>query len=431
MLSESQERMLLIVKPEGLDRVRAVVEKWSLHVAAIGRITDDGTVRVRDGGEIVAEVPAPLFTDECPTYVRPAAEAPSIRAARETDLEMVPDVAPADVGRVLLDLLGSPNVGSRRPIFARYDHTILTNTVVPPGEADAAVLRIKGTDRAIAVAIDCNSRCCFLDPELGGRHAVTEATRNVSCVGATPLAITNCLNFGSPEKPAGYYQLERAVAGMAAACEALGVPVVSGNVSLYNETAAAAVMPTPTVGAVGVIEHTARHATMRWRSGDVVLIIGGQLPAIGGTEYLSVCRGMTAGHPPQLDLDLERRVQELVRTVVAAGLVRTAHDCAEGGLAVALAEMAILSGIGVAVSSAPPGEHGRTDEAWFGEAPSRIVIACGADAVAEIERRAQALDVPIARLGTSGGDQIALGEAMPVPLDLAWSRYEAALINLS
>jgi phosphoribosylformylglycinamidine (FGAM) synthase-like enzyme len=303
--------------------------------------------------------------------------------------------------------------------------------VVPPGEADAAVLRIKGTDRAIATAIDCNSRYCYLDPELGGRHAVAEATRNVSCVGATPLAITNCLNFGSPEKPAGYYQLDRAVAGMAAACVALGVPVVSGNVSLYNETAAAPVMPTPTVGAVGVIEHTARHATMHCRPGDIVLLVGDRAPTIGASEYLSACHGMTAGHPPELDLTLELRVQNFVRSVISEGILRTAHDCSEGGLAVALAEMAIVSGIGLAVLSSPPGANGRVDEAWFGEAPSRIVIACDAAVVPDVERRAKTLDVSITCLGTVGGNEITLGEAAPVPLVAARTRYESALVNLS
>ncbi|MEA2531121.1 MAG: phosphoribosylformylglycinamidine synthase subunit PurL, partial [Thermomicrobiales bacterium] len=393
MLSESQERMLLVVRPDGLERVRSVVEKWWLHAAAIGQITDDGMVRIRDGDEVVAEVPGPLFTDECPTYVRPAAESPAVRSARETDLSKISDICPEEIPQVLLDLLGSPNIGSRRPVFERYDHTILTNTVVPPGQADAAVLRIKGTERAIATAIDCNSRYCFLDPELGGMHAVAEATRNVSCVGATPLAITNCLNFGSPEKPAGYYQLDRAVSGMAAACTVLGVPVVSGNVSLYNETADAAVMPTPTVGAVGLIERADRHATMHWAAGDTVILLGSQTATIGGSEYLAVHHGMTAGRPPALDLDLERRVQELVRSSIADGVIRTAHDCSEGGLAVALAEMAIVSNVGVEVSSPPIGTDQRIDDVWFGEAASRIVITCDSDTLPEIGRRAEALQV--------------------------------------
>jgi phosphoribosylformylglycinamidine synthase len=431
MLSESQERMLLVVLPDGLERVRSVVEKWSLHAAAIGRITDDGMVRIRDGDQVVAEVPAPLFTDECPTYVRPAAESPAVRSARETDLSKISDICPEELPQVLLDLLGSPNIGSRRPVFERYDHTILTNTVVPPGQADAAVLRIKGTEHAIAAAIDCNSRYCFLDPELGGMHAVAEATRNVSCVGATPLAITNCLNFGSPEKPAGYYQLDRAVSGMAAACTVLGVPVVSGNVSLYNETADAAVMPTPTVGAVGLIERADRHATMHWAAGDTVILLGSQTATIGGSEYLAVHHGMTAGRPPALDLDLERRVQELVRSSIADGVIRTAHDCSEGGLAVALAEMAIVSSVGVEVSSLPIGTDQRIDDVWFGEAASRIVITCDSVTLPEIGRRAEALQVPLVRLGIVGGDDIAFGGAARLPLELARVRYEGALENLS
>ncbi|MEA2515618.1 MAG: phosphoribosylformylglycinamidine synthase subunit PurL [Thermomicrobiales bacterium] len=431
MLSESQERMLLVVRPDGLERVRSVVEKWSLHAAAIGWITDDGMVRIRDGDQVVAEVPAPLFTDECPTYVRPAAESPAVRSARETDLSKISDICPEEIPQVLLDLLGSPNIGSRRPVFERYDHTILTNTVVPPGQADAAVLRIKGTERAIATAIDCNSRYCFLDPELGGMHAVAEATRNVSCVGATPLAITNCLNFGSPEKPAGYYQLDRAVSGMAAACTVLGVPVVSGNVSLYNETADAAVMPTPTVGAVGLIERADRHATMHWAAGDTVILLGSQTATIGGSEYLAVHHGMTAGRPPALDLDLERRVQELVRSSIADGVIRTAHDCSEGGLAVALAEMAIVSNVGVEVPSLPIGTDQRIDDVWFGEAASRIVITCDSDTLPEIGPRAEALQVPLVRLGIVGGSDIAFGGAARLPLAVVRARYEGALDYLS
>jgi phosphoribosylformylglycinamidine synthase len=431
MLSESQERMLLVVRPEGLVRVREIVERWSLHAAAIGRITEDGLVRVRDGADVVVEVPAQFFTEECPTYLRPAAEAPVVRAARETDLSTIPDIVPGQIGEVLLDLLGSPNIGSRRPIFEQYDHTILTNTVVPPGEADAAVLRIKGTDRAIAVAIDCNSRYCYLDPELGGMHAVAEATRNVSCVGAMPLAITNCLNFGSPEKPAGYFQLDRAVTGMATACAALGVPVVSGNVSLYNETNQAAVMPTPTVGAVGLIAQTARHATMRWRTGELVFLAGGLRPTLGGSEYLAVRHGLTAGRPPVIDLDLERRVQQFVRCAIADGVIETAHDCSEGGLTVALAEMAIVSGVGVVVREAPEGEGRRNDASWFGEGASRIVVACDAAARTELERRGQALGVPLTILGEAGGDEITLGGVAPLPLPVARARYVGALANLS
>ncbi len=434
MLSESQERMLLVVKPEGVERVREIVGRWLLQASAIGRVTDDGVVRVRDGTVVVAEVPARVLTDGCPTYVRDAVESPEARAARERDLSAVPDVlsgsGEGSVAEVLLRLLQSPNLGSRRPVYERYDHTILTNTVVAPGDGDAAVLRLKGTSRAIAAAIDCNSRYCALDPELGARHAVAEATRNVSCVGGRPLAITNCLNFGNPEKPAGYYQLERAVAGMAAACRALGVPVVSGNVSLYNEAGDAAVMPTPTVGAVGVIDDVARRATMAWRAGDRIVLIGGGVPTIGGSEYLATVRGILGGRLPVLDLARERRVQELVRAAIADGLVRTAHDCSSGGLAVALAEMAIASRIGVTVADAAiSGEGQRLDESWFGEASARIIVAVEDAALAELWVRCDSgSGVPMVVLGQAGGDTITLDGVARVALAEACARYESALI---
>jgi phosphoribosylformylglycinamidine synthase len=431
MLSESQERMLLVVRPEGVESVLKIVAKWSLHGAAIGRITGDGMVRVRDGDAVVAEVPAPLFTDECPSYIRPAAESEAVRTLRARDPLANHDISPEMVGEVTLQLLRSPNIGSRRPIYERYDHTILTNTVVPPGMADAAVLRIKGTDRAIAAAIDCNSRYCYLDPQLGGALAVAEATRNVSCVGAMPLAITNCLNFGNPEKPNSYYQLDRAVSGMAEACAALGVPVVSGNVSLYNETADAAVMPTPTVGAVGLIESSARHATMRWQDGDAVLLIGSETAKLGASEYLAHVHGTIAGRPPRLNLELERRVQELVRSAIADGIVRTAHDCADGGLAIALAEMAIVSDLGVSISADFAVGANRIDAVWFGETASRVIVACVPEAARRVADRARASDVPVTEIGVVGGRELVLGPAARLDLQRARDVYEQALGELS
>ena len=432
MLSESQERMLLVVKPEGVERVQRVVEKWSLQAAAIGKITGDGMVRVRDGEQVVAEVPARFFTDECPTYLRPAAESPAIRAARERDLSGLPDVQPDQVPDVLLRLLRSPNIGSRRPVYERYDHTILTNTVVPPGAADAAGLRIKGTQRGIAVAIDCNSRYCYLDPELGAMHAVAEATRNVACVGGRPLAITNCLNFGNPEKPAGAYQLERAVTGMASACRALGIPVVSGNVSLYNETGEVAVMPTPMVGAVGVLDDVRRHVTQRWQSGQVVYLLGDGAPSLGGSEYLAVVHGLTAGRPPALDLDAERSLQETVRRGIEEGVIAAAHDCSAGGLAVMLAEMAIASGIGfVLLEEGEPAESGRLDVAWFGEAGSRIVVACAAENAGRLESLCAEAGIACRRLGRADGETIDLRRFGSVTVADARDAYESALLNLS
>ncbi len=374
MLSESQERMLLVVLPEGVDRVVETVNRWSLHAAAIGHVTDDGFVRVLDGGEIVCEVPGPYFTDECPTYIREAIESPIIVEARERSIDF-PDLKREQIADTLIALVGSPNIGSRRPVFEQYDNTIGTNTVVAPGAGDAAVLRLRGSKRGIATSIDCNSRYCWLDPELGAMHAVAEAARNVVCTGAKPLAMTNCLNFGNPQKPAGYYQLDRAVTGMGAACVALNIPVVSGNVSLYNETSASAVMPTPMVGVVGAMEDVTRHVSMQAKPGDrLFLLSAGNAPVLGGSSYLAEIHGITAGRPPALDLGAELAVQEAALKLIGDCLVSAAHDCSDGGLAVAVAEMAIASDCGVIVNPDTI-VSGRLDEGWFGEAPSRILLA--------------------------------------------------------
>jgi phosphoribosylformylglycinamidine synthase len=428
MLSESQERMVLVARPEHVAAIEQVLERWSLHATVIGQITDDGRVRVLEHGEVLADVPAALYTDHCPTYEPPASESPAIAAARAGFPRALPDIAPDAVGDVLLKLLNSPNVGSRRRVYEQYDSTILTNTVVGPGQADAAVLRIKGTAKGIATAIDCNPRLCWLDPFEGARLAVAEATRNVSITGARPLGLTNCLNFGNPEKPAGAWQLKRAVEGMAAASTALGVPVVSGNVSLYNETAAAPIMPSPAIGCVGVLDDVSRHATQVWRDGDTVFLLGTGTPSLGGSEYLATVHGEVVGSPAMLDDDAERAVQELVRSLIVAGVVRTAHDCGLGGLAVALAEMAITSGAGF--RDAPdlaPESASRIDEFWFGEAPSRVIVAVPPTRVEDIERAARARGVPSRRLGIAGDESFALSGTEPIPLQVLTHSWDSAL----
>ena len=432
MLSESQERMLLVVRPEGLAGVRAIVERYGLHASAIGRVTGDGLVRVRDGVEVVAEVPAMLFTDACPTYQPEAREDPGIVRRRTAPLDDIPDLTDGDAGRrVLLDLLGSPNGCSRRAIWERYDHTIMTGTVVAPGAGDAAVLRLRGSARGVAIAIDCNSRYCSLDPELGARHAVAEAARNVSCVGGRPLAVTNCLNFGNPQRPARAFQLREAVRGLAAACRGLDLPVVSGNVSLYNETAASAVMPTPTVGVVGVLDDATRHATMVWRSGDEILLVGGDRPSLGASEYLARIHGRTEGSPPALDLDREAGIQRVVRDAIAAAALRTAHDCAEGGLAVALAELGLASGVGATIDGEPPaGATNRLDERWFGETPSRILAAGDASAIAGLAERCRAEGIAAFRLGSARGDRLAIDGLGEWDLDELRAVHERGLAPL-
>ncbi|CAN5664164.1 phosphoribosylformylglycinamidine synthase subunit PurL [soil metagenome] len=428
MLSESQERMLLVVRPDGVDEVNDVVRRWSLHSSVVGTITDDGLVRIKDGDVVTAEVPARFFTDKCPTYIRDSSENPAVRQMRETSQEKLPDLSIDDAPNALLQILSSHNVCSRRPVFERYDHTILTNSVVAPGEADAAVLRIKGTSLGIASAIDCNSRYCFLDPYLGAMHAVAEATRNVSCVGAAPLAITNCLNFGNPEKPAGYFQLEKAVSGIGAACEALAVPVVSGNVSLYNETSDSPVMPTPTIGVVGLLEDVERRATMAYAPGMTVMLLGSSSPTLGGSEFLSVIHELTAGTPPPLDLAAEASVQSLVRQLVASSVTSCAHDVSIGGIAVAIAEMAIISRMGASVELPVSGDQSnRVDVEWFGEAGSLILVAVDKDQVQAVAKMATAAGVKCQVLGHTGGDLLTIRGASPLSVQALSQSFENGL----
>jgi len=426
MLSESQERMLLVVKPEGVERVRETVERWLLKSAEIGLVTDTGNVVIREGESTVCDVPASLFTNKCPTYIREAIEEDAIVEARERSLDSLTDLQAGTVAQVTLHLLGSPNVGSRRPVFQRYDSTIMTNTVVGPGASDAAVVRIKGRQTGLAISLDCNSRYCYLDPYAGAQLAVAESLRNVSCVGGRPLAITNCLNFRNPEKPAGYFQLRQAVAGMADACRALNVVVVSGNASLYNETATSAIFPTPTIGCVGIVDDVSEHATMIWESGDDIVLLGGGQPTVGGSEYLAYVEGQTAGEPPALDLALELDVQRLTRELIADGMVRTAHDVSLGGLAVALAEMAILSDAGFRLNVAG---SNRRDVFWFGERTSTILVAVPAGMVSVIQERAKSSGVPAQAIGTVKGASLLFGTGDGLSLSMARDRYESALLQ--
>lgn len=417
MMSESQERMLLVVTPDAATKVNDIVRKWSLHSAVIGTVTADGMVRILDDGEVVAEIPAEFYTEACPTYVREAAESPDIVAARVTDPRRHSDLTETEIGGILLNLLASPNIGSRRAVYEQYDHTIQTNTVVPPGAGDAAVLRIKGTLRGIASAINCNPRYCYLDPYLGAQHALAEASRNVSCAGATPRGATNCLNFGNPQKPGGYFQLDRAVSGLADACRALDVPMVGGNVSLYNETASAPIKPNPAVGVVGVLDDVTRHATMRWDSGKELYSIGRGVPSLGGSEYLSLRFDEVTGNPPVLDLDLEARVQRATRQLITSSISSTAHDVSLGGIAVALSKMALASDCGATIDSTGILERSnRLDEAWFGETASEIVVAIDASDFDRFESIMSENGVPFRRIGETGGAGLDLG---PASLDLS------------
>jgi len=432
MLSESQERMLVVVRPDGLDAVRAIFEHYDLQCAVIGVVTDDGLVRVRDGDKVVAEVPTTLFTDECPTYVREGIESTKIAELRARDVLAVPDLAEhghLTASAALLRLLGSPNIGSREPVTRTYDSTIMTNTVVPPRVGDAAVIRVKGTTIGLAIKTDCNPRYVYLDPYLGGAHAVAEAARNVSCVGAEPVAVTDCLNFGNPERPEIYYQLSRAIDGMSDACRALGVPVVSGNVSLYNESGSEAILPTPTVGVVGRLADVRRHVGMAFVEGGGVYLVGALQATLGGSEYLALIHGQVAGAPPSLDLELEAAVQRAVRDAIAQGLAAAAHDTSEGGLAVALAESCIAGKIGgrFDVSAVLAANGGRRDVALFGEAASRVLLQAPPGGEAALEAHLQERGVPFQRLGTAGGDGFEIEGHLALPLAEVVRAWRGAL----
>ena len=406
MLSESQERMLVVARRGSERRVREVFEKWDLDAVAIGRVTDDGVLRVLDHGRVVAEVPARALADGAPAYRRSMAPPEESGDGRQLDLSTVP--LPEDYSRTLLDLLRSPNIACKEGIWERYDHMLFLNTVIPPG-SDAIVLRLPGGKRAIALSTDGNGRYCAMNPYRGAMIAVAEAARNVVCAGGKPLAITNCLNFGSPERSTVMWQFAEAVRGIGDACRAMETPVTGGNVSLYNETSGTAIFPTPIVGMVGLVDDVA-HATGQWfrTEGDLVAMLGETLEELGASEYLAVRFGLVRGGPPSLDLARERAVQDACLEAIRLGIARSAHDCSDGGLAVALAEGCMAgdgSSIGVDVEL-----HGtiRQDALLFGESQSRILLSLKASDWPTLQKIAASHGVPLERLGTVGGTRFRL-----------------------
>ncbi|HWP34138.1 MAG TPA: phosphoribosylformylglycinamidine synthase subunit PurL [Thermodesulfobacteriota bacterium] len=428
MLSESQERMLLVARAGREEEVARVFAKWDLEAVVVGRVTGDGRLRVRAGGRVVADVPVAALTSEAPVYRRPAAE-PRDRAARlALDLARYPTPDPQAWNGILERLLTSPGLCSREWVWRQYDWLVLTNTVVGPG-SDAAVLRVKGTDRMLAIAVDGSGRYTGLDPYSGGALAVAEATRNVACAGARPLALTDCLNFGSPERPEIMWQFEQAIAGMADAARALGTPFVSGNVSFYNETAGVAIDPTPVVAAVGLLEGGQRPLTQAFRrAGDLVVVLGATGEDLGGSEYLKVIHGVVAGRPPALDLEAEVRLQRLLVAAAAEGCLASAHDCAEGGLLVALAEATFGGrgqpplGAAVDLTELPlvGGRPVRPEARLVGETPSRVVASVPPERLPRLAALAAEHGVPLARIGVVGGDRLRVsGPGVAVDLAVA------------
>jgi phosphoribosylformylglycinamidine synthase II len=429
MLSESQERMLLVVKRGREKEVEAVFDKWDLHAVHIGDVTDDGMLRVRHHGELVAEIPNRALTDEAPVYKRPMARPEYLDEVQRLDLDSLTDRDSA--GQTLLRLLSAGNIASKQWLYRQYDHMVQTNTVNLPG-VGAGVVRVKGTDRALAMSLDCNGRYGYLDPKRGAMLAVAEASRNVACAGAKPLATTNCLNFGNPEKPGIMWQFGEAVAGLGEACRALDVPITGGNVSLYNETDGKAIYPTPTIGVVGLLEHVDRVLTRRFtRSGDVIILLGEGKGELGGSEYLKTVHDMVRGVPPSLDLAAERSLQMLMVTLADRRLLHSAHDCSDGGLAVTLAECTFgTGGVGAEVSiggvAAAKSARLNVAAALFGESASRVLVSTSTDTVTEVLQQAAKAGVPAQVIGETGGNRIRIAVAGDVEIDVAADEAERA-----
>ena len=415
MLSESQERMLLVVAPGDVPAIKSVMDKWDVTCREIGHIIAEQTAQVAVGPELVVDLPiGPL--SEAPQYRLEGKPSDADIQRRKLDLDSVslPQDGPEGT---LLRLLAAPNIANKKGVYRQYDHQVQTNTVVGPG-SDAAVLRVKGTNKAIAVTIDGNGRLCQLDPYQGGQIVVAEVCRNLSCSGALPLAVTDCLNFGSPERPDVYHQLEQCIQGIAEACRVLEVPVVSGNVSLYNESRGQAIFPTPVVGGLGLLEDASKATRSAFAAeGLVVGLLGAGTSEVeshdlAGSEYLQWVHGRVEGSP-KIDIDLEKRVHQVCRSAIGQGLLASAHDCSEGGLAVALAECSIQGDVGFVGDFSIAD---RWDVILFGEQQSRIIVSLPKEHWDALSRLASGSGVPIVRLGYTGGDRFQLNDQMDLPV---------------
>ena len=424
LLSESQERMLVIVKKGEEDKVRAIFEKWDLPYAHVGIVNDDGMMRVREGNEIAVEIPARQLADEAPLYSREAAPK---KAVEPLDLASVPE---ADPIAALETLLAHPSIASKQWVWQQYDHMVRLGATVLPG-SDAAVFIVREANKILAASTDCNAIYCKQDPREGGRIAVAEAARNIACTGAIPLAVTDNLNFGNPHKPENFLQLREAIEGLAEACRAFDTPVTGGNVSLYNESPAGAIDPTPTVGMVGLVEKAEHITTQAFKAaGDIIILIGEPGDELGASHYLLAVHGRKAGAPPQLDYAKELAVQNAVRDMIRDGIIRSAHDCSEGGLAVNLAESCMGGNLGA--KTAIPGT--RADVALFNESQSRIVISVSPENAAKAEDFLKSRKVPYSRLGTVTADPSlsiqAAGKPFTWPLEKLRTPFEKTIPSL-
>ncbi|MDP2905063.1 MAG: phosphoribosylformylglycinamidine synthase subunit PurL [Candidatus Omnitrophota bacterium] len=401
MMSESQERMLVCVKKGNEKFVRDIFVKWGLNASVIGKVTDDGIVRVRDKGELVVEVSAQALT-RAPLYDVPFKKPEYLSHVRKLDLRSIKQ--PRDYNRALLKLLGSVSIASKEWVYRQYDHMVQANTMVLPG-SDAAVIRLRDVNKAIAATCDCNSLYCYLNPLVGAQIAVAEAARNLACSGATPAAVTDCLDFGNPKKPDRFWQFKKSVEGISRSCRFFNIPVVSGNVSFYNESPKGSIYPTPGIGMIGIIDDPEKICTQYFKNqGEVVILLGPAGRELGGSRYLQEIHKLVKGDAPQLKLPLEKAVQKTALEAIRKGLASSAHDCSEGGLAVCLAESCISGKdnmIGAVIDDAPLGV--RLDAGLFGETQSRIIISCPKSSAAKIKAIAQKFKAPFKVIGVTGG----------------------------
>lgn len=402
MLSESQERMLIVPRNGKEHRITEIFDKWGLDAVVIGRVTGDGQFTVMEGDKMAGSVPVAALTDSCPVYVRQGQVPAYYETNRGYDWNGLPDKCGA---QTLLQLLASPNIASKRWVYSQYDHQVMLNTAILPGDGDAAVLRIKDTAKGVALVTDCNGRMVYLDPYRGGILTVCEAARNLACVGARPLALTNCLNFGSPENPEIYWQMQEAIRGMSEAARELDTPVVSGNVSLYNETEAGAIFPTPVVGMVGLMDNVEDRMDMSFKqSGDAIVLLGTWRQELGGSEYLCTCHGEERGAVPEPDLESEKALVGLLLDLAGQKILSSCHDISEGGLAVTLAECAISGSMGFTVDIRPDGR--RMDAILYSEAPARVVASLPQSRLEALQKTADRHGVACSILGSTGGQRM-------------------------
>ena len=441
MLSESQERMLLVAQKGREEEVFRVFEKWGLDAVEIGRVTSDAKMRVLEHGEVVAKIPNAALTDDAPVYKRPLARwEPPVDREKPEHVRFAEsgDLTPHDFTPQLKRLLASPNICSKRWVWQQYDHMVQTNTVEAPGAGDAGVIRIKGSKRGLAMALDGNGRWCYLDPRLGAMHAVAEASRKVACAGATPIGATNCLNFGSPEKPHIMWQFSQVIDGITKACEELDTPITGGNVSFYNETLGEGIYPTPVIGIVGLLEDVHKAAKMHFaQPGRKIILLDANEPGdavdaeveFGSSEYAKEILGAVWGYPPGLDIEKEATLQRALVAMIQAGLVESVHDCADGGLAVALVESALPRGVGVNVRL--PRQEMALEFSLFGEDASRVILSCDPQQLPRIQEVAGEYGVSADVLGETGTDrvEIAVGEQAVISASVQELResYEGAL----